>query len=87
MLGAYPHHGLKSWMLVSYIYEGMSSQMKQLEETMYEGDFMTKSSKEALQFLDYMVEVSRSWEDSLSKGTTKDKSSTKAISNGILFNS
>ena len=48
---------------------------------------MTKSSKEALQFLDYMVEVSRSWEDSLSKGTTKDKSSTKAISNGILFNS
>ena len=33
MLGAYPHHGLKIWMLVSYLYEGMSPQMKQLEET------------------------------------------------------
>ena len=39
---------------------------------------MKKNSKEALQFLDYMVEVSMSWEDSLSKDITKDKSSTKA---------
>ncbi|RVW26886.1 hypothetical protein CK203_116459 [Vitis vinifera] len=35
-----PHHGFDTWLLVSYFYDGMSSSMKQLLETMCGGDFM-----------------------------------------------
>ena len=60
---AYSHHGFDTWMLVSYFYEGMSSTMKQLLETMCGGDFMSKSHDEALNFLNYVVEISRSWDE------------------------
>ena len=45
-----PHHGFDTWMLVSYFDEGMSPAMKQLLETMCEGDFMSKSLDKALDF-------------------------------------
>ena len=51
VFNACPHHGLDTWMLVSYFYEGMSPTMKQLLETMCKGDFMSKSPDEALDFL------------------------------------
>ena len=41
----------------------MSSLMKQLLETMCGGDFMSKNPEEALDFLSYVVEVSRGWEE------------------------
>ena len=56
----YPHHGFNKWMLVSYFYEDMSSQMKQILNTMCDGDFMNKSSDETLQFFYYMANVSKS---------------------------
>ena len=65
----------------------MSLQMKQLVEAMWKSDFMSKSPKETLQFLDYVARVLRSWEDSLSKDVIKDKSSMKSKNRWYLFNS
>ncbi|RVW12621.1 Retrovirus-related Pol polyprotein from transposon 17.6 [Vitis vinifera] len=36
-INACPHHGFDTWLLVSYFYDGMSSSMKQLLETMRSG--------------------------------------------------
>ena len=41
-INACPHHGFDTWLLVSYFYDGMSSSMKQLLETMCGKDFMSK---------------------------------------------
>ena len=47
--------------------------MKQLLETMCEGDFMNKNPDEAFQFLDYVAEVSRSWEEPIVKEPSRDR--------------
>ncbi|RVW18693.1 hypothetical protein CK203_099048 [Vitis vinifera] len=47
----------------SYFYDGMSSSMKQLLETMCGGDFMSKNLEEAMDFLSYVSEVSRGWDE------------------------
>ncbi|KAL6330465.1 hypothetical protein AAG906_040395 [Vitis piasezkii] len=44
-INACPHHGFDTWLLVSYFYDGMSSSMKQLLETMCGGDFMREVGK------------------------------------------
>nr|CAN78592.1 hypothetical protein VITISV_026484 [Vitis vinifera] len=62
-INACPHHGFDTWLLVSYFYDGMSSSMKQLLETMCGGDFMSKNPKEAMDFLSYVAEVSRGWDE------------------------
>ena len=61
VINACPHHGFDTWLLVSYFYDGMSSSMKQLLETMCGGDFMSKNPKEAMDFLNYVAKVSRGW--------------------------
>ncbi|KAL6312915.1 hypothetical protein AAG906_008234 [Vitis piasezkii] len=40
-----PYHGFNTWLLVSYFYDGMSSSMKQLLETMCGRDFMREVGK------------------------------------------
>ncbi|RVW18366.1 hypothetical protein CK203_101114 [Vitis vinifera] len=62
-INACPHHGFDTWLLVSYFYDGMFSSMKQLLETMCGGDFMSKNPKEAMDFLNYVAEVSRGWNE------------------------
>ncbi|RVW94091.1 hypothetical protein CK203_038169 [Vitis vinifera] len=62
-INACPHHGFDTWLLVSYFYDGMSSSMKQLLETMCGGDFMSKNPEEAIDFLSYVAEVSRGWDE------------------------
>ncbi|RVW18219.1 hypothetical protein CK203_106137 [Vitis vinifera] len=62
-INACPHHGFDTWLLVSYFYDGMSSSMKQILETMCGGDFMSKNPKEAMEFLSYVAEVSRGWDE------------------------
>ena len=47
--------------------------MKQLLETMCGGDFMSKSPDEALDFLNYMVEISRLWDEPHGKDSSKAK--------------
>ncbi|RVW12686.1 hypothetical protein CK203_113897 [Vitis vinifera] len=48
---------------IIYFYDGMSSSMKQLLETMCGGDFMSKNPEEAMDFLSYVAEVSRGWDE------------------------
>ena len=62
-INACPHHGFDTWLLVSYFYDGMSSSMKQILETMCGGDFMSKNPEEAMDFLSYVLEVSRGWDE------------------------
>ena len=50
-------------MLVNQLYNGMSPAMKQLLETMCGGDFMSKHPKEAMDFLNYMAETSKAWDE------------------------
>ena len=62
-LNACPHHGFDTWLLVSYYYNGISLAMEQLLETMCGGDFMSKNPEEALDFLSYVVEASKGWDE------------------------
>ena len=58
-ISACPQHGLDTWMLVNHFYDGMSPAMKQLLETMCEGDFLSKNPDEAMDFLNYVAETSK----------------------------
>ncbi|RVW36255.1 hypothetical protein CK203_107276 [Vitis vinifera] len=77
-INACPHHGFDTWLLVSYFYDGMSSSMKQLLETMCGGDFMSKNPEEAMDFLSYIAEVSRGWDESNAKEVGRMKSQPNA---------
>ncbi|RVW69415.1 hypothetical protein CK203_061784 [Vitis vinifera] len=78
-INACPHHGFDTWLLVSYFYDGMSSSMKQLLETMCGGDFMSKNPEKAMDFLTYVVEVSRGWDEPTARevGRMKYQPNTK----------
>ena len=58
-----PHHGFHTWMLVNHFYGGMSPAMKQLLETMCEGDFLSKHLDEAMDFLNYVAETPKGWDE------------------------
>ncbi|RVW71872.1 hypothetical protein CK203_058420 [Vitis vinifera] len=73
-----PHHGFDTWLLVSYFYDGMSSSMKQLLETMCGGDFMSKNPEEAMDFLSYVADVSRGWDEPTKGEVGKMKSQLNA---------
>ena len=62
-LNACPHHGFNTWLLVSYFYDGMSPSMKQLLETMCGGDFLSKNLEDAMDFLNYVAEASKGWDE------------------------
>ena len=62
-IGACPHEGVDTWLLVNHFYDGMSLTMKQLLETMCGGDFLSKHPKEAMDFLNYVVETSKAWDE------------------------
>ena len=50
-------------MLVNHFYDGMSPTMKQLLETMCGGDFLNKNPDEAMDFLNYVAETSKTWDE------------------------
>ena len=62
-ISACPHHGSDTWMLVNHFYDGMSSAMKQLLETMCGGDFLSKNPDEAMDFVNYVDETSKAWDE------------------------
>ena len=62
-ISACPHHGFDTWMLVNHFYGGMSLSMKQLLETMCGGDFLSKHPDEAMNFLNYVAETSKGWDE------------------------
>ena len=62
-ISACPHHGFDTWMLVNHFYGGMSPAMRQLLETMCGGDFPSKHPDEAMDFLNYVAETSKGWDE------------------------
>ena len=62
-LNAYPHHGFDTWLLVNYFYDGMPPSMKQLFETMCGGDFLSINQVDAMDFLNYVAEASKGWDE------------------------
>ena len=62
-ISACPHHGFDTWMLVNHFYDGMSPPMKQFLETMCGGDFLSKHPDEAMDFLNYVAETSKAWDE------------------------
>ncbi|RVW83972.1 hypothetical protein CK203_047320 [Vitis vinifera] len=86
VINACPHHGFDTWMLVSYFYEGMSPTMKQLLETMCGGDFMSKSPDEAFEFLNYVAEISRSWDEPHERDLHKSKSQSNSKGGMYMLN-
>ena len=62
-LNAYPYHGFYTWLLVNYFYDGISPTMKQLLETMCGGYFLSKHPEEAVDFLGYVAEASKGWDE------------------------
>ncbi|RVW76385.1 hypothetical protein CK203_049851 [Vitis vinifera] len=84
-INACPHHGFDTWLLVSYFYDGMSSSMEQLLETMCGGDFMSKIQRKLWDFLSYVADVSRGW-DELTKGEVgKMKSQLNAFNTKVVM--
>ena len=62
-ISACPHHGFDTWMLVNHFYGGMPQAMKQLLETMCGGDFLSKHPDKAMDFLNYVAETSKGWDE------------------------
>ena len=62
-ISACPHHGFDTWMLVNHFYDVMSPPMKQLVETMCGGNFLSKHPDEAIDFLNYVAETSKAWDE------------------------
>ncbi|RVW72357.1 hypothetical protein CK203_056246 [Vitis vinifera] len=83
-INACPHHGFDTWLLVSYFYDEMSSSMKQLLETMCGGDFMSKNPEEAMDFLSYVAEVSRGWDETEQRRSGKMKSQPNAFNAKVV---
>ena len=48
---------------MNHFYDGMSPAMKQLLETMCGGDFLRKNPDEAMDFLNYVAETSKAWDE------------------------
>ena len=48
---------------VNHFYDGMPPVMKQLLETMCGGDFLSKNPDKAMDFLSYVVETSKAWDE------------------------
>ena len=48
---------------MNHFYNGMSPAMKQLLETMCGGDFLSKHPEEAMDFLNYVAETSKGWDE------------------------
>ena len=71
IISACPHHGFDTWMLVNHFYNGMSPTMQQLLETMCGRDFMRKHPEEAMDFLNYVAETSKAWDEPNPKETER----------------
>ena len=75
-ISACPHHGFDTWMLVNHFYDGMSPSMKQLLETISGGDFLSKNPDEAMDFLNYVVETSKAWDEPKQREAEKIRPAT-----------
>ena len=56
LLLACPHHGYKIWRIISFFYDGLSSNMRQFVEMMCNDEFMNKDLEEAQDYFDMLAE-------------------------------
>ena len=75
-ISACPHHGFDTWMLVNHFYDGISPPMKQLLETMCGGNFLSKHPDEAMDFLNYVSETSKAWDEPRPRETEVSRNSS-----------
>ena len=75
IISACPHHGFDTWMLVNHFYNGMSPSMKQMLETMCGGDFLRKNSDDAMDFLNFVAETSKGWDEPSPRETDRHRPS------------
>ena len=71
LLHAIPHHGLDVGQICAYFHQGLSLNNKQCIQIMCTGEFYEKSAREAIQFIDTIVENARTWETNTSVDTAK----------------
>ena len=79
IISACPYHGFDTWMLVNHFYNRMSPTMKQLLETMCGGDFMSKHSEEDMDFLNYVAETSKAWDEPNPRETERMRPATNLM--------
>ena len=57
VVNACPHHGFEDWNIVNYFYDGLTTEKKQLLESMCDGSILYKSPEDAFTFLGKVVEL------------------------------
>ena len=62
LLNICPHHGFETWRLVTYFYEGLIPQTRQVVEMMCNGEFKDKNPEDALDYLDQLAENAQHWD-------------------------
>ena len=63
---------------MNHFYDGMSPSMKQLLETMFGGDFLSKNPDEAMDFLNYVAKTSKGWDEPNPREVERMKSTAKS---------
>ena len=81
MLNICPHHGFETWRLVSYFYEGLTPQSRQVVEMMCNGEFRDKSPEDALDYLEHIAENAQHWD---TVGTYESPVKPPSSSRGIF---
>ena len=56
LLLASSHHGYEIWRVISFFYDGLSSNMRQFVEMMCNGEFMNKEPNEVWDYFDLLEE-------------------------------
>ena len=63
LLDTCPDHGHDALLLMEFCYSGMTSSMKQLTQSLCQGDLLDKNPEEAVDFFAKTVEMTRRWEE------------------------
>lgn len=74
-----PHHGYETWRVISFFYDGLSSEMRQFVEMMCNGEFMDKDPEEAWDYFDFLAENSQSWNSTNNPEEMKPIDSSKGM--------
>ena len=72
-LNACPHHNFKGWRLINFFYDGLLLATRQFVETMYNGEFYSKSAEQAEEYLKWLAERAQDWEPSLRENIARNK--------------
>ena len=82
MLNIYPHNRFETYRLVSYFYEGLTPQSRQVVEMMCNGEFRDKSPEDALDYLERIAENAQYWDTiGIYEPPVKSQASSRGIFN------